>query len=312
MRVLFMASGDIALPAFHWLIDSPNYEVVAVVTQPDKPVGRHQILTASPIKKLASSAGIRVLQPAKVREPVVLETLAAFSPDFIIVMAYGQILPKTLLSLPRIACLNLHASLLPRHRGASPIQSAILGGDSRTGITLMHMDVGLDTGDMVFHQEIPIQPDETGGTLHDRLARLAALALENGLEQITSGHAPRTPQDPSSATLCTKLDRNSGRIDWQESALQIERQIRAMNPWPGAFTLLPNGKKLKIHRGQIVSATGKPGEILSATPSNWLIAAGEDAIQLQEIQVEGKSRMSAADFLRGHLLTVGEILPFRA
>ncbi|MEO7932111.1 MAG: methionyl-tRNA formyltransferase [Chthoniobacterales bacterium] len=300
MRVLFMGSGEIALPSLQWLIASEN-DVVAVVTQPDKPVGRHQILTASAIKQTALDAQIPVLQPVKIRELQIIETLAAFNPDFIIVMAYGQILPKVLLDLPKIACLNLHASLLPRHRGASPIHAAILAGDEKTGITLMHMDVGLDTGDMVLAKEIPIASTDTAGLLHDRLAALSPLVLEEGLAQFAENRATRTPQTPELVTVSGKLDRDSGRIDWNSDAVSIERQIRAMHPWPGAFTFLPNGKKLKIHQAGVAFDSGRPGEILQAS-HQLIIAAGENAICLNEIQLEGRARMKAADFTRGHPL----------
>lgn len=302
MRILFMGSGDIALPSLHWLIASPGHELIGVVTQPDKPVGRHQILTASVIKQAAMAANLPVFQPARIREPQALQHLADQGPDLIIVMAYGQILPEPLLALPKIACINLHASLLPRHRGASPIQSAILAGDPTTGITLMHMDVGLDTGDIVFAKEIPIQPTDTAGLLHDRLANLGPLVLEEGLPLFAENRATRTPQNPAFVTVSGKLDRDSGRIDWTQPATFIERHIRAMNPWPGAFTCLPNGKKLKIHRAHIAPEPGQPGEILQTAPSDFLIAAGEKSLRLEEIQLEGRARMKAADFFRGNPL----------
>ncbi len=311
MKILFMGSGEIALPSFQWLLASPH-KVVGLVTQPDKPVGRHQILTASPIKQAAVEAGISVFQPAKVREPAVLADLAYLEPDIAVVMAYGQILPKALLNLPKIASLNLHASLLPRHRGASPIAAALLAGDSETGITLMHMDVGLDTGDIVIEQKIPIQPGETAGALHDRLALLGPSVLALGLPLFEENRAPRHPQNSAAVTVSGKLDRDSGRIDWKQPAEQIERQIRAMHPWPGAFTFLPNGKKLKIHTAQFHPGSGSPGEILPASSGLLLIAAGSGVIELSEVQLEGRARMNVADFLRGNPLTPGEILPFPA
>jgi len=305
MRVIFMGSGDIALLSLHWLIKSPDCDVIAVVTQPDKPAGRHQLLTSSPIKQAALAAAVPVLQPVKVRESEVLQALAALEPDYIIVMAYGQILPKTLLDLPKIACLNLHASLLPRHRGASPIQSAILAGDSATGITLMHMDVGLDTGDIIIQKAIPMSPTETAGTLHDRLAELGPKVLELGLSLFKTNSAPRTTQAPTLVTVSVKLDRDSGHVDWTQPAQQLDRHIRAMHPWPGSFTLLPNHKKLKIHAAEICFASGPAGEILPSTADELLVAAGTLSLRLTEVQIEGRSRMPAADFLRGNPLQPG-------
>ncbi|HEX8372575.1 MAG TPA: methionyl-tRNA formyltransferase [Chthoniobacterales bacterium] len=308
MRIVFMGSGDIALPSLRWLLDSPEHEVLAVVTQPDKPVGRHQVLTASAIKQAALEREIPVLQPAKVRAPEVLQSLAELAPDFIIVMAYGQILPKTLLDLPKVACLNLHASLLPRHRGASPIQAAILAGDASTGITLMHMDVGLDTGDIVISHETPISPTDTAGILHDRLADLAPEVLAEGLPLFAENRAPRTPQDPALVTASGKLDRDSGRLDWNHPANFLERHIRAMHPWPGAFTILPSGKKLKIHSASILPQTGSPGHILPTESQRLVVATGENALVLEDVQLEGRGRMKAADFLRGNPLPPGTVL----
>ncbi len=309
MRIVFMGSGEIALPSLKWLI--AKNEVVAVITQPDKPVGRHQALTASALKQAALEARIPILQPVKIRDPEVIDFLKVIAPDFIIVMAYGQILPKAMLDLPKIACLNLHASLLPRHRGASPIQSAILAGDEKTGITLMHMDVGLDTGDMVLAREIPIASTDTAGILHDRLAALGPLVLEEGLTQFAENRAVRISQPPELVTVSGKLDRDVGRIDWTQPASAIECHIRAMHPWPGAFTFLPNGKKLKIHQAGIAFESGQPGEILQSDQS-LIIAAGENAICLIEIQLEGRARLKAADFLRGNSLLIHDLLPFRA
>ena len=306
MRILFMGSGEIALPSLHWLIRS-EHEIIAVVTQPDKPVGRHQVLTASAIKQAALQAGIPVLQPVKVREPLALAALQNLAPDCIIVMAYGQILPKTLLDLPKVACLNLHASLLPRHRGASPIQSAILAGDATTGITLMHMDVGLDTGDIVFAEEIPILQSDTAGILHDRLADLGPVVLQKGLPLFMKNCAPRTPQNPDLVTLSGKLDRDSGRIDWTQSAIYLEHHIRAMHPWPGAYSILPNGKKLKIHRASVIFERGNPGQIVTSDLGKLTIGTGENILSLDEVQLEGRSRMSISDFLRGNPLAASTV-----
>src|SRR2546423_11981338 len=238
MRVLFIGTGEIGVPVLRWLMQSEQHELVGVVTQPDKPVGREQRIEAPPIKAALIDRNAPVLQPKRIRVDDAVAEIRALAPDVIVVMAYGQILPKPVLGIPRIACLNLHASLLPRHRGAAPIQAAILAGDRETGISVMYMDEGVDTGDVLLQKRIEIAPDETGGSLHDRLAEVASAALKEALNQLESGTAPRTPQDSSAATYAAKLEREHGRIDWNEPAALIERKIRAFDPWPGAFAIL--------------------------------------------------------------------------
>jgi methionyl-tRNA formyltransferase len=295
MRVLFIGTGEIGVPVLRWLIDSEQHELVGVVTQPDKPVGREQRIEAPPVKAALTDRGLPVLQPNRIKNSV--EEIRALKPDVIVVMAYGQILPRTILEIPRSACLNLHASLLPRHRGAAPIQPAILAGDRETGISVMFMDEGLDTGDVLLQKRIEIAVDETGGSLHDRLAEIAPAALNDALTQLQNGTAPRTPQDSSIATYAPKLDREHGRIDWGEPAALIERKIRAFDPWPGAFTILRDEKgrerKLKVFRASVVDSC-------SADPANLVIPTKRGAIRLDEVQLEGKRRMSAAEFLRGY------------
>lgn len=295
-----MGTGEIGVPTLEWLIATPKHDVVGVVTQPDKPVGRHHILTPPQVKTLAIQAGIPVLQPPKVRLPVALTEIRTLDPEIIVVMAYGQILPQALLDMPRRGCLNLHASLLPKFRGASPINAAILAGETVTGITVIQMDAGLDTGDMILKREIQIGPTETAGVLHDRLALLGADALQESLDLITAGKVRRIPQDDSLATYCGKLDRDSGRIDWAQPAHFIERQIRAMHPWPGAFTVLSDGRKLKIHQAHIEDFRGEPGKIVNAGKSRLVIAASSESVELEIVQPEGRKPMSASDFLRGY------------
>lgn len=303
-----MGTGEIGLPAFRWLLDTPGYEVVAAVTQPDKPVGRKQELHASAIKRLAEERGVPVLQPVKMRAPEAVAEIVALQADVIVVMAYGQILPKAVLEAARLACLNLHASLLPRWRGAAPIQAAIEAGDRVSGVTVMYMAEGLDTGDILLMHETPITGTDTGGSLHDRLADVAAAALAEALPMIAAGTAPRTPQDESRANYAAKLSRENGRIDWSATAAQIDLRIRAMNPWPAAHTFLPTPagpRQLKVFAGTVQAATGSPGEVLAADGREILVAASEGAILLQEIQLEGKRRMLAEEFLRGHALAPG-------
>ena len=311
MRVVFMGTGGIGLPALRWLLAEESVEVAAVVTQPDKPVGRKQELQASPIKQLAEQRGLPVLQPIRMRAPEAVAEIVALRPEVIVVMAYGQILPKAVLDAPRLACLNLHASILPRHRGAAPIHAAIEAGDAKTGVTVMYMAEGLDTGDILLIRETPIRRRDTTGVLHDRLGIIAAEALAEALPLLESGSAPRLPQDDSAATYAARLTRENGRIDWQASAAAIDRRIRAMNPWPAAYTWLPTPegpRKLKLfsciqHR----RSSGAPGTLLRADRRGLLVGAGEGAVLLRELQLEGKRRMSAAEFLPGHPLAIGTV-----
>jgi methionyl-tRNA formyltransferase len=308
MRILFIGTGDIGLPSLEWLIHTPKHEVIGVITQPDKPVGRKQVLTPPQIKIRALAAGLPVFQPVKIRHAV--EELKAFQADIAIVVAYGQLLSRAVLEVPPLGCLNIHASLLPRHRGAAPIQAAIRDGDVETGITIMFMDEGLDTGDMLLKHTLPITPEDTGGSLHDRLALLAPAALEQALDLIASDQAPREKQDESKVTHVRKLTRQDGRLVWSRPAAEIERLIRAFTPWPGTFCLL-NESQMKVHRASALAqaaACPEPGTILAADASGILVSCGEGSLRLQEVQMEGGKRLSAADFLRGHPLEAGDRL----
>jgi methionyl-tRNA formyltransferase len=323
MRIVFIGAGEIGVPTLQALLKS-EYDVVGVVTQPDRPVGRTQQIESPPIKKvLTRSGGLQtaagqsaagkpplpeIMQPAKIKDPQAIEQVRALVPDVIVVMAYGQILPREILEIPKIACLNLHASLLPRWRGAAPIQAAIAGGDPETGITVMHMDEGLDTGDILLQRRMDIRSNDTGGSLHERLAQIAPDALLHSLRLFLEGSTPRIRQDNSLATYAPKLKREDGRIDWSEPAHTIERKIRAFNPWPGAFMELapllldsgaPGGRNLKIFSASVVDLSGEPGELLRSE-DELVIAAGKGALSLSEVQLEGKRRMSASEFLRGH------------
>jgi len=313
MRIVYFGSGDIGLPVLESLLNSPAHEVVAVVSQPDKPVGRHQQLTAGPIKQLALQHGVEVFQPARMRDAAAIEVLQGYAPEVIVVMAYGQILPKAVLDAPSIACLNLHASLLPRHRGAAPIQAAIESGDQQTGITVMYMAEGLDTGDILLEHSFPIRRRETGGSLHDRLAAASPAALMQALALLEQGTAPRVPQDAFLATYAQKLTREHGQIRWTETHRVIDRKIRAMNPWPSAYTFVPDRtgqmRKLKVFSSIVCRKyNGTPGEVLRADKDGLLVAAAEGAILLREVQLEGKKRMSAHDFLLGNPILPGTIL----
>jgi len=304
MRVVFIGTGEIGGPTLQALLQSREHQLTGVVTQPDKPVGREQRIEPSPIKKGLVGTKIRILQPARIKDPQSIEEIHTLLPDVIVVMAYGQILSRTILEIPALACLNLHASLLPRHRGAAPIQAAIASGDSETGITVMYMDEGLDTGDILLQRKIGVLPTDTGGSLHDRLAQIAPEALLDALKLLAQGNPPRVAQDSALATYAPKLSRENGRIDWTEPAKVVERKIRAYDPWPGAFAILTDrpGRelKLKILSVQIVDAKGSPGEVLCADNRGLIVATGEKALSLQKVQLEGKWRMGIQDFVRGH------------
>jgi methionyl-tRNA formyltransferase len=313
MRIVFIGTGEIGVPALQALLKS-EHEVVGIVTQADKPVGRAQLIEPPPIKKAVVSGApdtspartgralpVPVLQPARIKDRQAIEEIRALRPGVIVVMAYGQILPRDVLEIPTIASLNLHASLLPRWRGAAPVQAAIAAGDRETGITVMYVDEGLDTGDILLQRTIDIVPAETGRSLHDRLARVAPEALLESLELLAKGSASRTPQDNEHATYAPKLKREDGKIDWTGPADAIERKIRAFDPWPGAFmTISTNGThNLKIFSAAVVGLRGTPGEVLKRE-DELVVAAGKDALSLREVQLEGKRRMSAGEFLRGH------------
>lgn len=302
MRLLFIGTGDIGLPSLEWLIATTKHDLVGVVTQPDKPAGRRLVLTPPQVKVRAQAAGLTVLQPPKIRHAV--EDLRAFGADAAIVAAYGQLLSPEVLRVPRLGCLNLHASLLPRHRGASPIQAAIREGDAETGITVMYMDEGLDTGDILLMERTPVLAEDTGGRLHDRLAALAPVALERALDLLEAGTAPRVPQDAILATHCGKLRREDGRLDWSQSAAELERLVRAYDPWPGTFTRLANGGTLKIHRASVLATTGPqvaPGEVVAAdAKAGFIVQCGDGWLRVEEVQAEGGRRLPAAEFLRGH------------
>ena len=304
MRIVFIGTGEIGVPVLRSLLDSQEHELVGVVTQPDKPVGRAQRIEAPPIKAALAGRTLPILQPARIKRDEAVAEIRALAPDVIVVMAYGQILPRSVLEIPLVACLNLHASLLPRHRGAAPIQAAIVCGDRESGITVMYMDESLDTGDILLQTRLEIAAHETGESLHDRLAQIAPDALTEALAELQRGNASRVPQDSSAATYAPKLEREDGRIDWTEPAELIERKIRAFNPWPGAFVFLRSEdgreRKLKIFSGRLVDAAqGTPGEVFRSDGS-ITIAAKDGALSLGEVQLEGKRQMSAAEFLRGY------------
>src|SRR6266446_1980342 len=312
MRIVFIGTGEIGVPTLQALLRSSEHRVTGVVTQPDKPAGRNKQIEAPPIKRALAGTKMSILQPVRIKGREAIEEVRALRPEAIVVMAYGQILPRDLLEIPPVACLNLHASLLPRWHGAAPIQAAIAVGDPETGITVMYMDEGLDTGDILLQRKIEILSTDTGGSLHDRLAQTAPEALLDSLGMLAKGSAPHLPQDNALATYAPKLTRDDGKIDWSESAEIIERKIRALNPWPGAFALVSekSGRvlRLKVFDAKIADEEGRPGEILRADNQGLIVGTGDNTISLGHVQLEGKRRMSAYDFVRGHARLLGQKL----
>ena len=314
MRILFMGTPEFSVPALECIYRS-GHELAGVVTQPDKPRGRSGTLQPTPVKEKALEWGLPVYQPRRVRAEEFLQTVRTLAPEVIVVIAFGQILPQALLDIPRYGCINIHASLLPRYRGAAPIQWAVLDGEKETGVTIMQMDAGLDTGDMLKKTVVPIAPDETGGSLHDKLALLGGPLLLEVLKEIEAGTACPVAQAGESC-YASMLDKAMGDIDWSRSAAEIERLVRGLNPWPSAYTGW-KGKALKLWKAEAVAPPAgaqapeaAPGTVLSLS-GGILVQAGEGALRIRELQLEGKKRMDTDTFLRGAHMEAGEVLASR-
>ena len=302
MRIVFMGTPDFAVPCLRRVLED-GYEVAGVFTQPDKPKGRSFTLTPPPVKELALERGIPVYQPAKLRDGEALAILQKLAPDLIVVVAYGKILPKEILDLPPLGCVNVHGSLLPKYRGAAPIQWSVINGDPVTGVTTMYMGEGMDTGDMILQMETPIGPEETGGQLFDRLAPLGAECLSRTLRLFAQGgEIPRRVQDESQVTYADLLSRETGRVDLGRPACQLHNLIRGVTPWPGA-SLVTGGRTLKILKARLADGSGRPGELLREDA--FVVACGEGALELVTVQPEGKRPMGGADYLRGKRIKVG-------
>lgn len=305
MRILFMGTPDFAVPCLEKLIKD-GHNIVGVLTQPDKPQGRKMKLTPPPVKELALQNNLEVYQPESLKNDAIKQLLEDKQPELIVVVAYGKILPKYVLDFPKYGCINVHGSLLPRWRGAAPIQWSIIAGDKTAGVTTMKMAEGLDNGDMLLKYETEIAQTETAGELFDRLALNGAELLHDTIEQIDS-IVPEV-QDESKANYAHMLDKQMAQIDWSKSNKEIDCLIRGLNPWPVALTTL-NGERLKIYSASLQNASGKAGEVLKADSKNGLlVACGEGAMLLNEIQAVGGKRMNAKDYLRGHKIEVGSIL----
>jgi methionyl-tRNA formyltransferase len=307
LRTVFMGTPDFALQTLQGLIDA-GCKMVGVYTQPDRPKGRGKKLAPPPVKELAQKYDIPVYQPLKLRQPEAVAELEALAPDLIVVVAYGQILPKSVLEIPAHGCINVHASLLPKYRGAAPINKAIIDGETETGITTMYMDVGLDTGDMLVKKTLPIGPEETAGELHDRLASLGRETMEETLRQLCAGALQREVQDDAQSTYASMMKKEDGRIDWSRSALEIHNHVRGLDPWPGAYTTI-NGELLKLAETRPETAEGdKPGSVIAADKHGVCVACGSGSLRIQQLQLAGRKRLAAADFLRGCPLEAGALM----
>ncbi|HTR43901.1 MAG TPA: methionyl-tRNA formyltransferase [Pseudomonadales bacterium] len=322
LKIIFMGTAELSCASLEKLVGQasslsgdrqdvyPTIEIVGVVTQPDKPHGRELKLQAPPVKVLAEKFNIPVLQPPKARDEHFISQLKELQPDLIVVVAYGHILPPAILDLPRFGCLNVHTSLLPKYRGAAPIQWAIANGETETGVTIMKLDAGMDTGPMLTQKRTPISAQDDSAILYDRLAQLGAELLLETIPGYVSGKIQPTPQ-PEPATYAPKIKKEDGQIDWKLPAQTILNRLRAFMPWPGAFTFLksvPKQNLLKIWKAEVVQKTGNPEEIISADSQGITIACGKDALNILELQREGGRRMSAAEFLAGHPLRPGNKL----
>ncbi len=305
MNIVFMGTPDFAVPSLKALASDDRFSVKAVYTQPDKPVGRKKILTPPDVKIAANDLNIPVYQPETLKDESVISEIRSFEPDVIVVIAYGKILPQSVLDIPKYCCVNIHGSILPKYRGAAPIQRAVINGEKVTGITSMRMNAGLDTGDIIKIYKTEIKPEETSGELFDRLAESAPDVLKETLISLENGTAVFTKQSDENSTYAKPLSKDEAVINWNESADTIYNKIRGMNPWPVSFTYI-NGKKLKIFSAEICEKSGTAGKLISKTPA--IVACGEKSIKLISVQQEGKKQMSAEDFFRGQRINIGEII----
>ena len=321
MRIVFMGTPDFSVPALKALVEA-GHQVIAVVTQPDKPKGRGKEVQMTPVKIQAMEYGIPVYQPAKVREASFVEVLKGMEADVYVVIAFGQILPKAVLELPKYGCINIHASLLPKYRGAAPIQWCVIDGEGETGITTMMMDVGLDTGDMLEKAVIPIEEKETGGSLHDKLSMAGGDLILSTLKKLEEGTLVRTPQTDEGTCYAKMLTKSLGDIDWNQDAVSIERLIRGLNPWPSAYTMW-NGKTIKIWAADVIAGreaaeflsesgvpaeTGTaPGTVVCSDKRGLVVCTGGGLLSIRELQMEGKKRMDTPAFLRGYPIPAGDV-----
>lgn len=310
MKIVFMGTPEFAAASLKALVESNQYEIAAVVTQPDRPKGRGHKVMMSAVKEYALTQGLPVLQPERVKTPGFQEEMEKLQPELIVVAAFGQFLPKSLLDLPRFGCINVHASLLPRYRGAAPIHYAILKGETEAGVTIMQMDVGMDTGAMLSKVSVPVGPEMTQGELHDILKEKGAQLLLDTIPQLAAGNLQPVPQPAGEATYASLITRDMEKLDWNKTAEELHNQIRAFDPWPGSFILLPDGKRLKIWKSRVLETTGQdlPGTVLRADSRGFWVACGQGSLEILECQPEGKKRMAATPFINGKHVKAGDRL----
>lgn len=306
MHLLFVGTSPFAVPILHRLIESPDHEILAVVTQPDRPAGRGSKMTASPVKEAALAAGLTIHQPEKVRAKEFVQAVRALAPEAIVVAAFGQIIPQRILDIPRYGCINVHGSLLPRWRGAAPMQYALMAGDSETGVTTMRMDAGLDTGDILQQAAISLEDIENLGTLEPRLAALGANLLRQTLMDLAQGNCPRIPQDPAHVTLAPSLPPDAGRIDWTRPAREIHNLVRGVTPRPGAYAFW-QGKRLKVLSTELLDeCVSEPGTVENIDSGGITVSTSKGKLLLKDVQPESKARMAAAAWARGARVTPGQ------
>ena len=310
MRIVFMGTPDFAVGSLQALCESGKHEILAVVTQPDRPKGRGNKLLQTPVKEYALEQGLTVYQPQKVKTPEFVELLHELQPELIVVAAFGQFLSKEILELPKYGCINVHASLLPKYRGAAPIQYAIIKGEKKSGVTIMQMDIGMDTGAMLDKVVVPIEENTTMGELHDALREQGAVLLLEVIDKIATGTAVAEPQDDAQATYATLLDRSMEHIDWSKTAQEVHNLIRGFNPAPSTFTKLPNGKSLKIWGSKMTdkSSAAAAGTVIETGKHSFFVACGEGVLEITEVQPESKKRMLAQVFLNGRGVQEGDLL----
>lgn len=310
MRIVFMGTPDFAVGSLQALCESGKHEILAVVTQPDRPKGRGNKLLQTPVKEYALAQGLTVYQPQKVKTPEFVELLHELQPELIVVAAFGQFLSKEILELPKYGCINVHASLLPKYRGAAPIQYAIIKGEKESGVTIMQMDIGMDTGAMLDKVVVPIEENTTMGELHDALREQGATLLLQVIDKIAAGTAVAEPQDDAQATYATLLDRSMEHIDWSKTAQEVHNLIRGFNPAPSTFTKLPNGKSLKIWGSKMTgkSSAAAAGTVIETGKHSFFVACGEGVLEITEVQPESKKRMPAQVFLNGRGVQEGDLL----
>lgn len=310
MHIVFMGTPDFAVGSLQALCESGKHEILAVVTQPDRPKGRGNKLLQTPVKEYALAQGLTVYQPQKVKTPEFVELLHELQPELIVVAAFGQFLSKEILELPKYGCINVHASLLPKYRGAAPIQYAIIKGEKESGVTIMQMDIGMDTGAMLDKVVVPIAENTTMGELHDALREQGAALLLQVIDKIAAGTAVAEPQDNEQATYATLLDRSMEHIDWSKTAQEVHNLIRGFNPAPSTFTKLPNGKSLKIWGSKMTdkNSTAAAGTVIAAGKHSFFVACGEGVLEITEVQPESKKRMPAQVFLNGRGVQEGDLL----